>query len=90
AAGTIIGARTVNRWAKGRRIHFALQLSRRPDRITFYGDGDAPQPAGSRSVAGMRLKAVLHYDDAGKAPILARCGISAVDIAGARANLAAE
>lgn len=88
--GTITGGRTVNRWAKGRHIHFALQLSRRPDRITFYGDSDAEQPAGTRRIAGNRLKAVLHYDKAGAAPILARCGISAVDVAGARANLAAE
>ncbi len=88
--GTLTGGRTVHRWAKGRRIHFAMQLSRRPDRIVFYGDGDAPQPAGTRAVTGKRLKAVLLYDDAGAAPILIRCGISAVDVAGARANLAAE
>ena len=88
--GTLTGGRTVHRWAKGRRIHFAMQLSRRPDRIVFYGDGDAPQPAGTRAVTGKRLKAVLHYDDAGAAPVLIRCGISAVDVAGARANLAAE
>ncbi|USI72743.1 GH92 family glycosyl hydrolase [Sphingomonas morindae] len=90
ADGTLTGSRRVFRWAMGRRIHFALQLSRAPDRVTFYGDGDAEQPAGTRRVAGKRLKAVFHYDDAGAAPILIRCGISAVDIAGARANLAAE
>ncbi|MGU3314675.1 GH92 family glycosyl hydrolase [Sphingomonas sp. M6A6_1c] len=88
--GTLTGSRTVHRWAKGRHIHFALQVSRAPSRVTLYGDGDAEQPAGTRTVAGMRLKAVLHYDDAGAAPILIRCGISGVDVAGARANLAAE
>ncbi|HYC94548.1 MAG TPA: GH92 family glycosyl hydrolase [Sphingomicrobium sp.] len=90
ADGTLTGSRRVFRWAKGRRIHFAMQLSRRPDRVTFYGDGDAEQPAGTRSVKGKRLKAVLYFNDAGAAPILIRCGISAVDVAGARANLAAE
>nr|WP_082515525.1 GH92 family glycosyl hydrolase [Sphingomonas sp. Leaf412] len=90
ADGTITGGRRVFRWAKGRRIFFAMQVSRRPDRVTFYGDGDAQQPAGTTAVAGRRLKAVLHYDDAGSAPILIRCGISGVDVAGARANLAAE
>ncbi|MDP9422268.1 MAG: GH92 family glycosyl hydrolase [Pseudomonadota bacterium] len=90
ADGTLTGSRRVFRWAKGRRIHFAMQLSRRPDRVTFYGDGDAAQPAGTRSVKGKRLKAVLHYDDAGAAPILIRCGISGVDVEGARANLSAE
>ncbi|MES2019928.1 MAG: GH92 family glycosyl hydrolase [Pseudomonadota bacterium] len=88
--GTITGSRRVFRWAKGRRIHFALQCSRRPDRVTFYGDGDAEQPAGTTHVSGKRLKMALHWNDAGAAPILLRCGISGVDVAGARANLAAE
>jgi predicted alpha-1,2-mannosidase len=88
--GTLTGTRRVFRWAKGRRIFFAMQLSRRPDRATFYGDGDSEQPAGASRVAGKRLKVVLHFDQAGMAPILVRCGISAVDAAGARANLASE
>ncbi|KQU49601.1 alpha-mannosidase [Sphingomonas sp. Leaf339] len=88
--GTLTGGRRVHRWAKGRHIHFAMQLSRRPNRITFYGDGDTEQPAGTAAIKGNRLKAVLHYDDAGAAPIVIRCGISAVDVSGARANLAAE
>ncbi|MBE2990425.1 GH92 family glycosyl hydrolase [Sphingomonas sp. CFBP 13603] len=90
ADGTLIGSRRVFRWAKGRRIHFAMQFSRRPDRIMFYGDGDTAQPAGTTGVKGKRLKVALHYDDAGAAPVLIRCGISGVDIAGARANLSAE
>ncbi len=90
ATGMLTGSRRVFRWAKGRRIHFAMQLSRKPDRIVFYGDGDVAQAAGAKGVAGKRVKAVLHYDDAGAAPIVIRTGISAVDVAGARANLAAE
>jgi predicted alpha-1,2-mannosidase len=88
--GTITGGRRVFRWAKGRRIHFALQASRRPDRVSFFGDGDVAQPEGTRQVAGKRLKMVLHWDDAGAAPIVLRCAISGVDVAGARANLASE
>lgn len=90
ADGTLTGSRRVHRWAKGRRIHFAMQLSRRPDRVTFYGDDDAEQPAGTTGVKGAKLKVALHYDDAGAAPILIRCAVSAVDVAGARANLASE
>jgi predicted alpha-1,2-mannosidase len=89
-AGLLTGSRRVFRWAKGRRLHFAMQMSRRPDRVQFYGDDDDPAPAHARGVAGKRLKVVLHYDDAGATPILIRTGISAVDVAGARANLAAE
>ncbi|MEG3175465.1 GH92 family glycosyl hydrolase [Sphingomonas sp. RB3P16] len=88
--GTITGGRRVFRWAKGRRIHFALQASRRPDRVSFFGDADVAQPDGTRQVAGKRLKMVLHWDDAGAAPIVLRCAISGVDVAGARANLASE
>ncbi|MDP1027650.1 GH92 family glycosyl hydrolase [Sphingomonas sp. KR1UV-12] len=88
--GTITGARRVHRWAKGRRIHFALQLSREPSRVVFYGDGDAEQPAGAKTVSGRRVKAVLHFDEAAGAPIVLRCGISAVDVVGAAANLRAE
>lgn len=90
SAGILTGTRRVFRWAKGRRIFFAMQLSRQPDWISFYGDGDAEQPAGATRVAGRRLKAVLHYENAGADPILVRCAISAVDADGARANLAAE
>jgi predicted alpha-1,2-mannosidase len=88
--GTLTGSRRVFRWAKGRRIHFAMQFSRRPDRVVFYGDGDDAAPAGATWVTGKRLKVACHFDDAGSAPILVRTGISAVDVAGARANFAAE
>jgi len=86
--GTITGTRRVFRWAKGRRIFFAMQLSKRPSRIQLFGDGDAP--ANGTQVQGNRLKAALFFDELGDAPLLIRCGISAVDVAGAKANLAAE
>jgi putative alpha-1,2-mannosidase len=72
----------VFRWAKGRLIHFALQLSRKPDRIAFFGDDN--RPAGESQVSGHRLKVALFFDDAGGQPILLRTGISGVDVAGAR------
>ena len=90
ADGTLTGQRRVFRWARGRRIHFAMQFSRPPSQIAFFGDGDAPQPPETRQVKGRRLKAVLHFDDAASAPIVVRTAVSAVDVAGARANLAAE
>ncbi|WHO39868.1 GH92 family glycosyl hydrolase [Sphingobium sp. AP49] len=88
--GTLTGSRQVFRWAEGRRIHFALQMSRKPDRVAFFGDGDKPLPDGARSVKGQRLKVALFFDDAGAAPIQIRTGISAVDVAGAQAALAGE
>ena len=88
AAGTLTGSRQVFRWAEGRHIHFAMQLSRKPDRVQFFGDDDAPQPVGTRGVEGHKLKVALFFDDAGAAPIFIRTGISSVDVAGARDALA--
>ncbi|HCB74865.1 MAG TPA: alpha-mannosidase [Sphingomonas bacterium] len=88
ADGTLTGTRRMFRWAKGRRIFFAMQFSRTPERVQFYGDGD--MPVEGRGVAGKRLKVALHFDEAGAAPIVVRCGISAVDAHGACANLKAE
>ncbi len=88
ADGTLTGSRQVFRWAEGRRIHFAMQLSRKPDRVQFFGDNDAPAAAGAQGVAGHKLKVALFFNDAGSAPILIKTGISAVDVAGARAALA--
>ncbi|MPS68132.1 MAG: glycoside hydrolase family 92 protein [Novosphingobium sp.] len=90
ADGTLTGQRRVFRWAKGRHIYFAMQFSRPPSRVEFFGDEDSPQPADSKQVKGRRLKAAIHFDDAGSAPLVVRTAVSAVDIAGARANLAAE
>ncbi len=88
--GMLTGSRRVHRWAKGRQVHFAMRLSRRPSRVQFFGDGDQPAPAGATGIAGNRLKAALFFDDAGGEPILVKTGISAVDVDGAKAALAAE
>ncbi|MES3152803.1 GH92 family glycosyl hydrolase [Sphingomonas faeni] len=90
ADGLLTGSRRVHRWAKGRRIHFAMRFSRRPDRVTFFGNGDVPAAKGATGITGDRLKVALFFDDAGRAPIEIKTGISAVDVAGAKAALAAE
>jgi len=88
--GMLTGTRRVHRWAKGREIHFAMALSRKPDRIQFFDDGNAPVAAGAKGVTGSRLKVALFFDDAGSDPILIKTGISAVDVEGAKAALAGE
>ncbi|KRC78189.1 GH92 family glycosyl hydrolase [Sphingomonas sp. Root241] len=90
ADGVLTGSRRVHRWAKGRHVHFAMQLSRKPSRVEFFGDDNKPAPAGAKGVAGNKLKVALFFDEAGGDPILVKTGISAVDVAGARAALAAE
>lgn len=90
ADGVLTGSRRVHRWAKGRHVHFAMQLSRRPSRVEFFGDDDKPAPAGAKGITGNKLKAALFFDEAGGDPILIKTGISAIDVAGAKAALAAE
>ncbi len=85
--GTLTGSRRTFRWAKGRRIHFAMHVSPKPDRITLYAD---TQGVNGAIVTADRVRAVLHYDNAGAAPIVVRTAVSAVDMAGARTNLAAS
>ena len=88
--GVLTGSRTVNRWAKGRHIHFAMRLSRKPDRVQFFGDDDAPAAKDATNVAGRKLKVALFFDDAGGDPILIKTGLSGVDVKGARDALTAE
>ena len=88
--GTLTGSRKVNRWAKGRHIHFAMQLSRKPSRVQFFAEDDKPVTDGTTSVTGNRLKAAFFFDDAGGEPILVKTGLSAVDVKGAREALGAE
>jgi predicted alpha-1,2-mannosidase len=87
ADGTIKGSRRTFRWAKGRRIHFAMQASPKPDRITLHA---GQQPVDGAIASADRVRAVLHYDNAGAKPIVVRTAVSAVDLAGARTNLAAS
>jgi predicted alpha-1,2-mannosidase len=87
ADGTIKGSRRTFRWAKGRRIHFAMKVTPKPDRITLHA-GD--QRVDGAIASADRVRAVLHYTDAGATPIVVRTAVSAVDLAGARTNLAAS
>src|SRR3546814_13444985 len=82
------GRRRVNRWARGRHIHFAMQLSRKPDRVQFFGDGDKAGADGATSIKGNSTKLALFFDEAGGEPILIKTGLSAVDLTGARDALA--
>src|SRR3546814_5860480 len=86
----LTGSRQVNRWAKGRHIHFAMRMSRKPDRVQFFGDDGKPAPDGATSIKGNKLKVAFFFDDAGGPPILIKTGLSAVDVPGARDALAQE
>ncbi|WP_426662039.1 GH92 family glycosyl hydrolase [Rhodanobacter aciditrophus] len=85
---TLVGGRRVHAWANGRHIYFALKLSRPFTRADLHADDKPLQ--GAKEAKGARLKAALHYADAGSAPLLVKVGLSAVDADGALRNLDAE
>ena len=86
---TLVGGRRVHQWADGRHLYFAMKLSRPFARATLYSE-DRPLPDGTPEARGTHLKAALHLDDAARAPLLVKVGISAVDIDGALRNLDAD
>src|SRR3546814_17938261 len=78
--GTLTGSRQVNRWARGRHIHFAMQLSRKPDRVQFFGDGDKAGADGATSIKGNSTKLALFFDEAGGEPILIKTEIGRAQV----------
>src|SRR6185312_3563014 len=86
---TLVGGRRVHEWADGRYIYFVMKLSRPFSHAGLYSD-DKPLPAGATETKGNSLKVALHLEDAAKAPLLVKVGLSAVDIDGALRNLEAE
>lgn len=86
---TLVGSRRVHQWANGRYIFFAMKLSRPFARAELYAE-NKPLGAGAMDASGDHLKAVLHFDDASKAPLLVKVGLSAVDVDGALRNLETE
>jgi predicted alpha-1,2-mannosidase len=86
---TLVGGRRVHQWANGRRIYFAMKVSRPFARATLYSD-DKALPKGAHEAKGAHLKAALHFDSASAEPLLVKVGISGVDIEGALRNLDSE
>jgi predicted alpha-1,2-mannosidase len=89
APDLLVGTRRVHKWADGRQIHFAMRLSRPCQRVELFSN-DRPLAAGTTAIDGSILKAALHFDDAGTAPLLIKVALSGVDIDGAMKNLDAE
>ncbi len=86
---TILGGRTVNSWAPGRKIFFAMQFSKPFERLELIADG-AAQPADARELKGTALKGALHFNSTKDEVIYVKTGISAVSAENALKNLRAE
>jgi predicted alpha-1,2-mannosidase len=86
---TILGGRTVNSWAQGRKIFFAMQFSKPFEKLQLVSDGET-QSDSTRELKGKALKAVLHYTTTNGEAIHVKTGISAVSAEGALKNLHTE
>lgn len=85
---TFVGWRRSEAWARNQIVYFAGEFSQP---CTSWGVAHNDQiQDGMREMRGRNVKAFFRFDAGGGAPVLARIGISAVSIEGARKNLAAE
>jgi predicted alpha-1,2-mannosidase len=86
---TIEGMRRSKAWAADQVVYFVASFSRPFAADSTLVVDDVPRP-GLRQAAGKNLQAVLRYRTRAGERILAKVAISAVDVEGARRNLAAE
>ncbi len=88
-ASTITGGRTVNGWARGRRIYFAMKFSKPFQSVELVSQGKALD-AGTKDANGNALQALIHYTTHAGEVVYVKVGISGVSIEGAMQNLDRE
>ena len=86
---TITGGRTVNGWARGRHIYFAMKFSKPFQSVELVSQGKALDGA-MKDAAGTALQALVHYTTRSGEIVYVKVGISAVSIEGAMQNLDRE
>jgi len=85
---TLAGGHVTRAWGNGRQIYFTLQVSKQPERVTFYSDDKLVES--KNKLTGKNLKAVLHFKTHANEAIFVRTGVSGVSAEGAAKNLQAE
>ncbi len=88
-SSTIVGGRTVNGWAKGRQIYFAMKFSK-PFQAAEIVSQQKVLDSNVRQAGGRSLQVVVHYSTAAGEVIYVKVGISGVSIDGAMRNLDGE
>ena len=86
---TIVGGRSVQGWAPGREIYFALQFSKPFGSAEIVSDSK-PFDDNLREARGTSLKCLTHFQTGDGEIILVKTGLSSVSEEGARKNLEAE
>ena len=85
---TVEGYRVITGWAKLRKVYFRAEFSRP---ITGHLFMDGTRTVGEATVInGRTLRCALSFDNTGDSRLTVKVALSAVDIDGARRNLATE
>lgn len=85
---TIVGGRSMDVWAKGREIYFAMKFSKPFDAVSIYSDGKLDD--GAKEARSASVRCVVHFKARAKEVVQVKTGISGVSVEGAAANLKAE
>ncbi len=85
---TVEGMRRSHGWANDRYVYFVAEFSQPFERFGTANDTDITN--GKREAKGSDTKAYVSFSTVKGRQVLVRVGISAVDLEGARRNLAAE
>jgi predicted alpha-1,2-mannosidase len=86
AAADLRGGHITSAWGANRHCYFAMEFSKKPERVVFYQD-DKELSTPPAKLEGTNLKAVLHFKTHPSEIILVKTGISAVSSEAAAANL---
>lgn len=86
---TLVGGRTVNGWAKGRQIFFAMKFSKPFREARLFADQQA-LPLGTDRTSARAIQCIVHYSTKPGEAVLVKVGISGVSIEGAMRNLDKE
>ncbi|GGA54625.1 hypothetical protein GCM10011507_02390 [Edaphobacter acidisoli] len=91
APDTLAGGHITDAWGKNRHAYFAMQVSKKPERIVFYKDDEeTAAPAAGTDLTGKNIKAVLYFKTTANEVIHVKTGISGVSAENAQKNLTAE
>ena len=87
----LMGGHVTSAWGGHRHSYFAMEFSKKPERIVWYSDDhEVPPPPHDQQLLGKNLKAVAYFKTKPNEVILVRTGISGVSADGAAKNLKAE
>jgi predicted alpha-1,2-mannosidase len=86
---TIVGGRSVQGWAPGREIYFAMKFSKPFASFEIVSDNSRLESS-VREARGTALKCLVHFQTTESEVILVKTGISSVSEEGAQKNLETE